>query len=139
MAGLWAEMVGRALGKMADGMTAADTLRALLTAEGESVRLGAAPVATCHRRPVAVFRLECTHCGDNLKIRRSVEPAMESPQGGYFCSVLEDGTLVQHAEANLPFLLCPGSRSPASSENRDPAPKLAGSAQAGGRGPVPPV
>jgi hypothetical protein len=38
-----AEMVGRALGKMADGMTeAADTLRALLTAEGESVRLGAA-------------------------------------------------------------------------------------------------
>jgi hypothetical protein len=38
-----AEMVGRALGKMADSMTAAaDTLRALLDAEGESVRLGAA-------------------------------------------------------------------------------------------------
>jgi hypothetical protein len=37
------EMVGRALGRLADGMTdAADTLRALLRAEGESVRLGAA-------------------------------------------------------------------------------------------------
>ena len=43
VAELRAEMVGRALGRMADGMTdAADTLRALLTAEGESVRLGAA-------------------------------------------------------------------------------------------------
>ncbi len=40
---LRADMVGRALGRMADGMTdAADTLRALLNAEGESVRLGAA-------------------------------------------------------------------------------------------------
>ena len=38
-----AEMVARALGKMADGMAeAADTLRQLLRAEGESVRLGAA-------------------------------------------------------------------------------------------------
>jgi hypothetical protein len=37
------EMVARALGKMADGMAeAADTLRQLLRAEGESVRLGAA-------------------------------------------------------------------------------------------------
>jgi hypothetical protein len=36
-------MVNRAAGRMADGMTgAADTLRALLQAEGESVRLGAA-------------------------------------------------------------------------------------------------
>jgi hypothetical protein len=40
---LRAEMVQRALGKMADGMAeAADTLRQLLRAEGESVRLGAA-------------------------------------------------------------------------------------------------
>jgi hypothetical protein len=38
-----AEMIGQALGRMADGMTeAADTLRSLLQAEGESVRLGAA-------------------------------------------------------------------------------------------------
>jgi len=37
-----AEMVGRALGKMADGMAdAADRLRQLLAAESESVRLGA--------------------------------------------------------------------------------------------------
>jgi hypothetical protein len=43
IAELQAEMVGRALGKMAEGMTeAADTLRALLNSEGESVRLGAA-------------------------------------------------------------------------------------------------
>jgi hypothetical protein len=36
-------MVERALGKMTDGMTeAADTLRSLLHAEAESVRLGAA-------------------------------------------------------------------------------------------------
>jgi hypothetical protein len=43
VAELRAGMVARALGKMADGMTAAaDTLRALLDAEGESVRLGAA-------------------------------------------------------------------------------------------------
>jgi hypothetical protein len=43
VAALRAEMVARALGKMADGMTdAVDTLRALLNAEGESVRLGAA-------------------------------------------------------------------------------------------------
>ena len=43
VAELRGEMVGRALGRMADGMTdAADTLRALLQAEGESVRLGAA-------------------------------------------------------------------------------------------------
>jgi hypothetical protein len=43
VAELRAEMVGRALGKMADGMAAAaDTLRGLLDAEGESVRLGAA-------------------------------------------------------------------------------------------------
>ena len=38
-----AEMVARALGKLADGMAeAADTLRLLLRAKGESVRLGAA-------------------------------------------------------------------------------------------------
>jgi hypothetical protein len=38
-----AEMVARALGKMADGMAeAADTLRLLLRAKSESVRLGAA-------------------------------------------------------------------------------------------------
>ena len=37
------EMVQRALGRMTDGMTeAADTLRALLLAESEAVRLGAA-------------------------------------------------------------------------------------------------
>ena len=43
VAHLRAEMVARALGKMADGMAeAADTLRVLLNAEGESVRLGAA-------------------------------------------------------------------------------------------------
>jgi transposase-like protein len=37
------EMVARATGRMADGMTeAADQLRELLTAESESVRLGAA-------------------------------------------------------------------------------------------------
>lgn len=40
---LRAEMVERALGKMADGMAeAADTLRSLLRAEADSVRLGAA-------------------------------------------------------------------------------------------------
>jgi hypothetical protein len=39
---LRAEMIGRALGRMADGMTeAADTLRKLLKAESEAVRLGA--------------------------------------------------------------------------------------------------
>ena len=38
---LRADMVGRALGRMADGMTeAADTLRKLLKAESEAVRLG---------------------------------------------------------------------------------------------------
>src|SRR5437879_902831 len=38
-----AEMVGRAVGKLTDASTAAvDTLRALLGAEGESARLGAA-------------------------------------------------------------------------------------------------
>jgi transposase-like protein len=37
------DMVARCLGRMADGMSdAADTLRKLLTAESESVRLGAA-------------------------------------------------------------------------------------------------
>lgn len=37
------EMVGRALGRLADAMTeAADTLRSLLAAESEAVRLGAA-------------------------------------------------------------------------------------------------
>jgi hypothetical protein len=37
------EMVGRCLGRMAEGMpAAADTLRQLLTAKSESVRLGAA-------------------------------------------------------------------------------------------------
>jgi hypothetical protein len=41
IAELRGQMVSRALGKIAEGMTeAADTLRALLTAEGESVRLG---------------------------------------------------------------------------------------------------
>ena len=40
---LRADMVARSLGRLADGMAdAADTLRALLRAEGESVRLGAA-------------------------------------------------------------------------------------------------
>jgi len=40
---LRADMVGRALGRMSDSMVdAADTLRALLLAEGESARLGAA-------------------------------------------------------------------------------------------------
>jgi hypothetical protein len=54
----------------------------------------------------------------------------------FFCAILEDGTLVQHGTlvrhsgAELPFLLCPGSRSPASGESRDPPPKVAGSAQA---------
>jgi transposase-like protein len=39
---LRADMLGRALGRMADGMAeAADALRALLAAEAESVRLGA--------------------------------------------------------------------------------------------------
>jgi hypothetical protein len=43
VAELRAEMVSRALGKMADSMTeAADCLRALLHAESESTRLGAA-------------------------------------------------------------------------------------------------
>jgi hypothetical protein len=43
VAELRAEMVARALGRMADGMaTAADTLRALLGADSENVRLGAA-------------------------------------------------------------------------------------------------
>jgi|SRR5450631_88895 hypothetical protein len=42
VADLQGEMVGRALGKMADGMaSAASTLRKLLKAENESVRLGA--------------------------------------------------------------------------------------------------
>jgi hypothetical protein len=43
VADLRADMVGRALGRMADAMTAAaDTLRQLLTARSENVRLGAA-------------------------------------------------------------------------------------------------
>lgn len=43
VAELRAEMIGRALGQLADGMTeAAGTLRKLLAADGESVRLGAA-------------------------------------------------------------------------------------------------
>ncbi len=43
VAELRAEMVSQALGKMADGMTAAaDTLRGLLTADSEAVKLGAA-------------------------------------------------------------------------------------------------
>lgn len=42
VADLRGEMVSRALGRMADGMAeAADVLRSLLAAEGESVRLGA--------------------------------------------------------------------------------------------------
>jgi hypothetical protein len=42
IAELRGEMVGRALGKMADGMTAAaDTLRQLLTASSDTVKLGA--------------------------------------------------------------------------------------------------
>lgn len=42
VAELRTEMVGRALGKMADAMTeAADTLRELLTAEADTVKLGA--------------------------------------------------------------------------------------------------
>ena len=42
VAELRGEMVGRALGRMADGMAeAADVLRKLLAAESESVRLGA--------------------------------------------------------------------------------------------------
>jgi hypothetical protein len=44
VAELRAELIGRALGKMADGMTAAaDTLRTLLAAAADSVKLGAAP------------------------------------------------------------------------------------------------
>jgi hypothetical protein len=43
------------------------------------------------------------------------------PLCGFFCAVLPDGTLVQHSEANLRILLCPGSRSPASGESRNPA------------------
>jgi hypothetical protein len=43
------------------------------------------------------------------------------PLCGFCCAVLQDGTLVQHSEAKLPFLLCPGSRSPASRASRDPA------------------
>jgi HEAT repeat protein len=43
VAGLRGELVGRALGRMADGMAeAADVLRQLLAAKSESVRLGAA-------------------------------------------------------------------------------------------------
>jgi hypothetical protein len=43
VAELRTDMVQRSLGRLADGMShAADTLRALLTAESESVRLGAA-------------------------------------------------------------------------------------------------
>jgi hypothetical protein len=43
VAELRADMVARSLGRLADGMAdAADTLRALLRAEGESVHLGAA-------------------------------------------------------------------------------------------------
>jgi HEAT repeat protein len=43
VAALQHEMVGRCLGRMADGMAeAADVLRKLLAAESESVRLGAA-------------------------------------------------------------------------------------------------
>jgi hypothetical protein len=43
VAELRAEMVARAMGRLVDGMTeAADTLRKLLRAEGESVRPGAA-------------------------------------------------------------------------------------------------
>jgi hypothetical protein len=43
VAELRGDMVARSLGRLADGMAdAADTLRALLRAEGDSVRLGAA-------------------------------------------------------------------------------------------------
>jgi hypothetical protein len=61
------------------------------------------------------------------------------PLCGFSCAVLPAGTLVQHAEARLPFLLCPGSRSPVSRENRDPPPKLGDSAQARARGLVRPA
>jgi hypothetical protein len=37
------------------------------------------------------------------------------PLCGGFWSVLLDGTLVEHSEANAPSLLCPGSRSKANS------------------------
>lgn len=43
MAALRAEMVARALGRMAEGMAdAADTLRRLLTADADTIKLGAA-------------------------------------------------------------------------------------------------
>jgi len=46
------------------------------------------------------------------------------PLCGRFWSVLLDGTLVEHSEANSPALLCPGSRSQASGEGYARPPKL---------------
>jgi tetratricopeptide (TPR) repeat protein len=51
-------------------------------------------------------------------------------------SVLGDGTLVQHSQANFPALLCPGSRSRARDEGGAPPPKPVGSAQVERRTPA---
>jgi len=59
------------------------------------------------------------------------------PLCGGVWSVLGDGTLVQHSQANFPALLCPGSRRRARDESCDP-PKPVGSAQAERRTPAPP-
>jgi hypothetical protein len=56
------------------------------------------------------------------------------PLCGGFWSVLLDGTLAEHSEANSPALLCPGSRSKANGEGAARPPKLVGSAHAEGRG-----
>ena len=52
------------------------------------------------------------------------------PLCGGVWSVLGDGTLVQHPQANFPALLCPGSRSRAKDESCAPPPKPVGPAQA---------
>jgi hypothetical protein len=57
------------------------------------------------------------------------------PLCGGFWSVLQDGTLVEHAEANCAALLCPGSRSKASGESCARPPKLVATAGAEGQGP----
>jgi hypothetical protein len=58
------------------------------------------------------------------------------PLCGGFWSVLLDGTLAEHSEANCPALLCPGSRSKANGESCARPPKFANSAQAEGRAPA---
>jgi hypothetical protein len=60
------------------------------------------------------------------------------PLCGGVWSVLGDGTLVQHPQANFPALLCPGSRSRAKDESCAPPPKPVGPAQAERRTPAPP-